>query len=216
MQHQPPFQPVTPPWAQPAVAPAQPPWVTAIVPKAQAPIAPTPLEQPTAADVKARILAEFEMVFPRVLARVYAGNTVSTAVKELPIPIDYGAFNRWVRKDPQRRALVEEAEEARAEVWADRILEHAEGVSNADGVSSTIERDKLAIDTYKFLMGRQSKKRYGETKVVDVNHTISIAAALAESNQRVLEAEVIHDDTLPEDEEELRLLVNGDEENDDA
>lgn len=173
------------------------------------------LEPPTAADVKARILAEFEMVFPRVLARVYAGSTVSTAVKELPIRIDYGAFNRWIRKDPQKKRLVEEAEEARAEVWADRILEHAEGISHTNGEVSTIERDKLAIDTYKFLMGRQSKKRYGEAKVVDVNHTtISITAAIAESTQRVIEAEIVRDDALPEDEGELRLLVSGDDDED--
>ena len=160
-------------------------------------------------------MAEFEMVFPRVLQRIYAGDTISKAVSELPIAIDYGAFNRWLRKDARRKGLVEEAEEARTEVWADRILEHAEGKALANGEVSTIERDKFSVDVYKFLMGRQNKKRYGENKVLDVNHTISIAAALEESSNRVIEATVIYDDALPEDENELRMLVSGDDDSGD-
>lgn len=197
---------------KPAVSNAAPPppWVQATPP--------APLEQPprtTAAEEKARILAEFEMVFPRVLQRIYAGDTISKAVSELPIAIDYGAFNRWLRKDPRRKGLVEEAEEARTEVWADRILEHAEGKMLTNGEVSTIERDKFSVDVYKFLMGRQNKKRYGENKVLDVNHTISIAAALEESSNRVIEATVIYDDALPEDENELRMLVSGDDDSGD-
>lgn len=198
---------------KPAVSNAAPPppWIQATPP--------APLEQviprTTAAEERARILAEFEMVFPRVLQRIYAGDTISKAVSELPIAIDYGAFNRWLRKDARRKGLVEEAEEARTEVWADRILEHAEGKALANGEVSTIERDKFSVDVYKFLMGRQNKKRYGENKVLDVNHTISIAAALEESSNRVIEATVIYDDALPEDENELRMLVSGDDDSGD-
>jgi len=170
---------------------------------------PKPLteRQSNAAEVKERILGQFEMIFPRVIQSVYAGSTVSRAVADLPscagFHIDYGMFNRWVRKDATRRALLEEAEEARAEVWADRMISIAEGES-----SDTIDRDKFKNETYKFLMGRQSKKRYGDTKTIDVTHTISIAAALQQSKQRVIEAMVV-DDSLPEDETELKQLVSG-------
>lgn len=168
------------------VQPPPPPWMQ-----------PTP---PSAAEVKARILAEYAMVFPLVLSRVYAGNTMTTAVRELPIEIDYGAFNRWVMKDPGRRALREAAEEARAEVWADSILHIANGES-----ADTLERDKFKVETYWKLMGVQAKKRYGSNKQLDVTHTISIAAALAESSQRVIEATVVRDD------DDQLLLGEGDE-----
>jgi len=177
---------------------------------------PIPIEQPPSpADVKARILAQFEVALPRIIQQVYAGYTISRAVQEYAIPLDYGMFNRWVRKDPTRRALLEEAEEARAEVWADLIIEHAEGVGHA--VDSTIERSKFACDQYKFLMSRQSKKRYGDTKNIDVTHTISIAAALEASKQRVIEAMVV-DDSMPEDEGEFRALTSNPDldEDDDA
>lgn len=200
---------VTPPGPTSSGAPASPPWLSVTVPIA------SPVEN--AAAIKARILAQFETVFPRILAQVYAGYTVSRAVSELPVhagfTIDYGMFNRWVRKDPTRRAQLEEAEEARAEVWADRIIEHAEGVGAA--AETTIERSKFACDQYKFLMGRQSRKRYGETKVIDVTHTISISAALEQSRQRVIEAVVV-DDYLPEDEDEVRVLIAQAEDSEDG
>ena len=192
MNPKPPFKPATPPapWHQSTVAP---------VPSSN------PLGLPPAAEVKARILAEYAMVFPGILAKVYGGMTVSRAVAELPIAIDYGAFNRWYRKDPRRKAMMEEAEKARAEVWADEMVRIASGESE-----DTLERDKFKVDVYKYLMGQQAKKRYGATKEVDVNHTISIAAALAESTKRVIEvdAEVVYDE-LPET--ELRMLVSGDD-----
>lgn len=156
--------------------------------------------QPSSADVKARILAEYAMVFPLVLSKVYAGNTMSLAVRELPIEIDYGAFNRWILKDPGRKALKEAAEEARAEVWADSMVHIASGES-----ADTLERDKFKVDVYKYLMGVHAKKRYGANKSLDVTHTISIAAALAESNQRVIEATVVRD------EDDQLLLGEGDE-----
>ena len=171
-----------------------------VTPSSQFPVAP-----PSAADVKARMLAQFETVFPRVIQQIYAGATMSRAVKDLPVfpgfTVDYGMFHRWVMKDAGRRAIREEAEEARAEVWADRMVSIAEGDSN-----DTIDRDKFKNDTYKFLMGRQSKKRYGDTKAMEITHSISIAAALEQSKQRVIEAMVV-DDSL--DDGDVQMLIEG-------
>lgn len=162
-----------------------------------------------AAETKERILAQFDTVFPRIIQMVYAGYTVSSAVNELPswpgFDIDYGAFHRWIRRDPARRAMLEEAEEARAEVWADRMIQIAEGES-----SDTIERDKFKNETYKYLMGRQSRRRYGDTKTVEITQTISISAAIEQSKQRVIEAEVVSD-YLPDDDDEVRALIAGED-----
>lgn len=155
------------------------------------------------------MLAQFEAVFPRLIERIYAGDTLSRAVKELPPmmggPIDYGQFNKWVMKNAARRAIYEEAQEYRAEVWADRIIAHAEGEADENGAMISIERSRLAIDAYKHLMSRHSKKRYGETKTVEVEHRISIRSALEQAQQRVLSAAPpidVEAEVLEEDEDE--------------
>ena len=159
--------------------------------------------------LKEHLFSQFDMLFPRIMDMVYAGYSLSRAVSEMPIAIDYGQFNRWILKDPQRKAVYEEAQEFRAEVYADRLVAHAEGhVEDA-----TIERSKFAFDVYKFLMSRQSKKKYGETKTVDITHSISITAALEQSKQRVIEAEVLDDNILSEG--EYRVLLSGDADEED-
>jgi hypothetical protein len=162
------------------------------------------------ADVKRRMLAQFEAAFPRIIERVYAGDTLSRAVREYPLPLDYGAFNRWVTSNPNRMDAYTTAQEARAEVWADRMIDHAEGnvTVGESNVPVDIDRSKFANETYKFLMGRQSRKRYGDIKQVEVTSHISIADALNASANRVIEAEyaVIHDE-LPDSEDEIRLLI---------
>lgn len=137
------------------------------------------------------LLSQFEAAFPRLMDQIYAGYTLHRAVAEYPIKLDYGSFNRWVMRDAGRRAIYEEAQEYRAEVWADRMIENADDGVGANGQVRDIERSKFVNDTYKFLMSRQSKKRYGDNKTIEVEHRISIAAALEQSRQRVIEAEVV-------------------------
>lgn len=165
-----------------------------------------------AAIIKERILSQFETAFPRLMDQVYAGYTLHRAVAEYPFELDYGHFNRWVMKDPKRKAEYEQAKEYRTEVWADRMVAHAEG--DVDG--ATIERSKYATDVYKFLMGKHNKKTYGEVKTLEVEHRISVTSALEQSRQRVIEATVIDTDAvLLDDEDEMQLLMVGSDEDED-
>lgn len=161
------------------------------------------------------MLAQFEAVFPRLMDRVYAGDTLSRAVEELPMGfrIDYGQFNKWVMRDPKRKAIYEEAKEYRTEVWADRMVAHAEGEVGPNGEPRTIERSKYATDVYKFLMSRHNKRTYGETKTLEVEHRISIRSALEQAQQRVIEATVI-EPYVPEDDEDIRMLMAAESEED--
>jgi hypothetical protein len=75
---------------------------------------------------------------------------------------------------------------------AGEILEIADGIGAIDPTSNdTVNRDKLRIDTRKWLMGAHNRKRYGETKQIEVGGTISITEALAQAQMRVIEAEVV-------------------------
>ena len=77
--------------------------------------------------------------------------------------------------------------------WQREVLrEIADGVDAIDPASSdTVNRDKLRIDTRKWLMSAHNRKRYGEVKQVEVAGSISIAEALQQAQARVIEAEVI-------------------------
>jgi hypothetical protein len=74
-----------------------------------------------------------------------------------------------------------EAKELRTEWWAGRIIEIAEAEDSIEDVA----RSKLKIDTYKWLMGADNRKQYGESKQIEVNQSISIISALQQANSRI-------------------------------
>lgn len=121
---------------------------------------------------------EFEMVFPRILEAMSAGATASQAIKELPIPIDTGGFMRWLRKDPKRYELYQDAQEIRSEIWADGLIDLAMGKVVDGELPMELDRAKFAADQYRFLIKAQNKRVYGDTKTVEINQTVSIVGAL--------------------------------------
>jgi hypothetical protein len=113
-------------------------------------------------------------------------------VEDDPRLISYEDFLRWIKRDPQRNERFKEAQEMRTEFIAGEILDIADGVGAIDpAASDTVNRDKLRIDTRKWLMGAHNRKRYGESKQIELAGTVSITDALAAANARVLEAEVL-------------------------
>lgn len=158
---------------------ALPDWLTAGDPPA-----PTPLSSPQG---KALVITQFEVAFPRIMEMVSSGYTFAQAVREYPIDIDQGAFLRWINKDPMRKETYREAKEIRTEAWAGKIIEYAEAADSAEDV----QRSKLKVDTLKWLMAADNRRTYGDVKQVELGGSISITAALAAAQQRVIEGEVI-------------------------
>jgi len=135
---------------------------------------------------------EYEQIFERVVEDIYRGRSLQALIQDDHRAISYEDFLRWVKRDPQRYERFKEAQEMRTEFIAAEILEIADGVDAIDPSSSdTVNRDKLRIDTRKWLMGAHNKKRYGEVKSIELGGTISITEALAQAQARVIESEVI-------------------------
>lgn len=141
---------------------------------------------------KALLFAQFEMVLPRILEQVCEGYTLANAIEELPIPMDAGAFMRWLKKQPQLYEMYKEAKEIRTETWAGRIIDHAEG--QKDGFINDVARSKVIVDVYWKLMAADNRKQYGDTKTIEMNTSISITAALAQAQGRVIDAAMVEDD----------------------
>lgn len=163
--------------------------------------------------MKALIITQCEMVFPRVIEMVYGGATLANALRDLPIEIDHGIFYRWLKKDPQRYEMYREAKEIRTEAWAGRIIDHATGMKDGEMTMEDVARSKLIVDTYKWLMGADNRKQYGDTKTIDVSGGISITAALQQANARVVNA-IDAEFTEVVTASEPRLLTDGNEDED--
>ena len=141
------------------------------------------------------LFAQYEMVLPRILDMLSGGYTLKKAFRELPVEIDNGGFIGWLKRDAKRWEMYRNAKELRTEAWADDIIRHAEG-EDEDGnpTMDDVARSRLKVDTYWKLMGANNRKDYGDTKTIEMNTSISITAALAEAQGRVIEAQVIDDE----------------------
>ena len=161
------------------------------------PIVPTALLDPQERRRLSRELldATFEAMFERVLTEITRGRTLKSVVAEDLRDIDYDAFWRWVKRDSRRHDRYKEAKELRTEWWAGRIIEIAE----ADDALEDVARSKLKIDTYKWLMGADNRKTYGESKQIELSTSISITAALEQARSRVAALPVVEEITDVDD-----------------
>ncbi|MFA5186997.1 MAG: hypothetical protein WC551_10995 [Patescibacteria group bacterium] len=136
---------------------------------------------------------QFAIAFERILEKITAGYTLTNAVREDFREFEVGAFQRWMKKDPERLQRYDEAKEIRTETWAGKIIAIAEAVDNP---LEDVQRSKLKIDTYRWLMGADNRRRYGDIKQVEVTQNISITAALEAAQQRVLTATIVSDEEM--------------------
>ncbi len=135
--------------------------------------------------------AEYTQLFERVVESIYRGHSMQKVLLSDPRFISCEDFMRWVKRDPIRFERYKEAHESYTEFTACEIKEIADGVDSIDPNSSdAVNRDRLRIDTRKWLMSAHNRKRYGDTKQIDVNGSISITAALAQAQERLISAEI--------------------------
>lgn len=145
-------------------------------------------------EVKEMLFRQFEMAFPRVIDRMYGGETINAILEDFPIPVERGAFIRWIKKDAQRFSVYTEAKETRTEIWVGEMLQIAKG--DKDGME--LDRAKFLVDTYKFLVRSENRKGYGEAKQIELTGSISITAALQAASSRVEQVATFVDDDEPE------------------
>ena len=180
-----------PHWLAPTAQHIDNPVDPSLVPTVVPPIVPTALLDPQERRRLTRELldATFDAMFERVLTEITRGRTLKSIVAEDLRNIDYEAFWRWIKRDPRRMERYKEAKELRTEWWAGRIVEIAE----ADDALEDVARSKLKIDTYKWLMGADNRKTYGESKQIELSTSISITAALEQARSRVAALPVVEE-----------------------
>ena len=73
----------------------------------------------------------------------------------------------------------------------ERIVGEILQIADAEDSIEDVQRSRLKIDTRKWLMSAWNRKRYGETKTLEMAGSISITNALAAARERMIEAEVV-------------------------
>jgi len=153
---------------------------------------PDPKPPKLSREAKVLLHLEYEQVFERVIEDVYRGRSLKSLINDDHRLISYEDFMRWIKRDTVRHERFKEAQESRTEFLAAEILDISDGIESVDPASNdTVNRDKLRIDVRKWLMGAHNRKRYGETKQIELGGTISITEALAAAQARVIEGEVL-------------------------
>jgi hypothetical protein len=152
--------------------------------------APTPAQQtalprfPVTADQVHNEMITFEAAFEPVLDILVEGGSVTSYIDNDPRNINYGRFMRWIKKDPTRVQRYEEAQEIGTEALLEKMDRIADGTDNE---MEDIDRSKLRLAQYKFKVQSHNKRRYGESKQVDLttNVNIDVRALLDKREQQI-------------------------------
>jgi len=123
-----------------------------------------------------------EWTWEHILERISCGETLASICRDENMP-DEGRFRRWVFADPQRKQRYYDARL----IGADKIEDSMLAIADAeDDPMEDVQRSKLRIDSRKWLLGVWNRKRYAETKQIDVTHNVDISDAMREAEERVL------------------------------
>jgi hypothetical protein len=180
-----------------SVPPPLPDWLSAVPDD----IAPPPPTNPyLLAEINHMI---YENMLPIVLSKVAAGMSIARVMREAQRGPERAEYVRWLMKDPKRKAAYYEAKAIGAEVLDDQCIDIADGISeDGNEIMEDIARSKLRIDERRKSMSIRDRKRFGDTKQIEINQTISITDALRDAQARVatiIDAEVIEPKQLEDD-----------------
>ncbi len=128
-----------------------------------------------------------------ICSRIAGGETLSAICRTSGLPATQTVY-QWKRANPAFAANLTQARIEQQELWADQIIEIADD-STLDTVTKTdpkgrtfeavdhenINRDRLRIDTRKFLMAKIAPRIYGDklqhdhTGTIDHAHTVELS-----------------------------------------
>lgn len=132
------------------------------IPKWLQPTPPPP--EPVSNDRELQLMT-FDSIFMSVMDKLAAGTPISTQFANDPRNLDIGRFMRWVLKSPARKAIYDECNESLSEVLWHEIIPIADGTDNP---MEEVQRANIRIETRKFFMKVANKRKFADTKSIDV------------------------------------------------
>ena len=115
-------------------------------------------------------------IINQICGKISNGSTLRKALDESTLA--YYTFFRWIDEDEVKSKQYTRATELRAEAMAEELLSISDAVGNdviigEDGQEiinhNIIQRDRLRVDSRKWLMSKMFPKKYSEKTTTDVN-----------------------------------------------
>jgi ADP-ribose pyrophosphatase YjhB (NUDIX family) len=107
-----------------------------------------------------------------IVDHISGGGHVSKLVEQGIVP-NTTTLARWMRQNEDFREAVARAQEERAELWADQLIEIADTDEDPN-------RARVRIDARWKVIGSLLYRRYGVKQQVDINQNINVAVIQAE------------------------------------
>lgn len=115
-----------------------------------------------------------------ICKRISDGEHISNLIRDGLISSN-GALYRWQEANPEFREAVERAQEARAEVWADQLIEIA------DNANLDPNDRRVRVETRWKVIGSLLYRRYGVKQQIDINQKIDVGSTAAGVLMRLTE-----------------------------
>jgi hypothetical protein len=136
----------------------------------------------------------YENVWPAILDAIADGASLKSALLLVSPSPSYTTAKRYLREDADLREQYRSACQDRADRLAEEILTLADESmpDHLDGKErgAWVQQQRLRVDTRKWLAAKLYPKMYGERLDVNTTETrISIVAALAEAEQRMIDGQ---------------------------
>ena len=137
-----------------------------------------------------------QIYWPAVLDAIADGASLKSALLSVSGAPSYTTAKRHLRQDADLREQYRSACQDRADRLAEEILtladepmpDHLEGKERG----AWVQQQRLRVDTRKWLAAKLYPKMYGERLDVNTTETrISITAALAEAEQRIIAGQLL-------------------------
>ena len=123
--------------------------------------------------------------FEHILDKVAAGTPLATIVNNDARGFEAEKIRAWIRRDPERKARFAEAQSIGAGAIEDDLIR----IADAEGSLEDVQRSTLRINTRWRLLAVWDRKRYGESKHLEVTNNKPPAAdtleVLAQRLQRL-------------------------------
>ena len=112
-----------------------------------------------------------------VVTHIQNGGHISKLIEEGVISCNANLHD-WMRYDPNLADAVARAQETRAELWADQLIEIADGAGDPND-------KRVRIDARWKVIGSLLYRKYGVKQQVDINQNINVAVTHAQQLQEL-------------------------------
>jgi hypothetical protein len=129
---------------------------------------------------------QFEIAFPSLLEALGRGRFLRSFIRHYPIALDEDRFKAWIMRDVEREKQYYDAKRLGCDSLVDDVMDF-EAMDEAT-IPEDIERYKARVGTVKWYVAAHDR-RYRATQQIEINQNISIVAALAAANGRLIEHE---------------------------